>query len=309
MNEKDLRYFCAAYECKNISRAAEQVYLTPQGLSKAIIRLENELEVSLFTRSQVGIIPTTYADALYSNSQEIIESLKNMKDRIVNIGNEKKKELVVAYTLGVIDYLGVDYILDFQRAFPDIKLTIIQNPDVRVDDMIRSEQVEMGIIAGPIDTTIYDGKLFTMHHHCLVMHKDHPLAKKDFISYKDLDGEPLALEGREFRPYHNNMNRFMRNQVTPQIVLESTEIESTHRFASNNNGIGLSVDFCAHAHPYGNTVIRPFEDAACTWETYMVTKKGRILSDKAKDLMEFSYGWLEEHQTQLFHWDPWNHKM
>lgn len=303
MNEKDLRYFCAAYELRNISRAAEQVYLTPQGLSKAIMRLENELEISLFTREQTGIVPTTYADALYMNCQEIIESLNTIKDKIVNIGAEKKKEILVAYTLGVIDYLGVEYIFDVQKAFPDIKFTIIQNPDVRVDEMIRGEQVEFGIIAGPIDTTIYDGELFTSHYHCLVINESHPLAGKDFITYQDLDGEPIALEGREFRPYHNNMNRFIRNRVKPNVVVETTEIESTHRFAKNNNGIGLSVDYCAHAHPYPNTVIKPFLDSNCTWDTYLVTKRGKILSENARLVKEFTREWLELHQSELFHWD------
>lgn len=303
MNEKDIRYFCAAYKYRNISHAAEKIYITPQGLSKAIQRLENELSVPLFERTQTGIRPTAYADVLYKRSQDVIEVLSEIKAEVLNPGIQKNRELIAAFTLGVIDYVGVDFIQDFHKLYPDIQLSIIQNPDARVDDMLKNGQAEIGIIAGPIDTTIYDGQLFTVHKHCLVINQEHPLAQKTAIAYQDLNGIPIALEGREFCPYHNNMNRFLRNGVLPSIVLETTEIESTHKFASLNNGIGISVDFCAFAHPYENTVIRPFEDPDCTWETYLVTKRGLPLSVNAKLFREYALRWLAEHKTSLFHWD------
>lgn len=304
MNEKDLRYFCAVYEYRNISHAATHIFITPQGLSKAIKRLEEELEIPLFVRNRTGIEPTPYADKLYQDSQDIIRSIQDIKNTIIQYGNKKKQVLTAAFTLGVIDYLGLEYILEFQRQYPDIKLNIIQNSDLRVDEIIQSGQAEFGILAGPIDTTVYNGILFTVHRHCLVINKAHPLALKDTIDYTDLTNVPIALEGREFRPYHNNMHRFLENGVTPHVVLETTEIESTHKFASQNNGIGISVDFCAFSHPYENTVIRPFRDPSCLWETFLVTKQGQELSPNAKQFFDYSIKWKKEHNSNLFHWDP-----
>lgn len=146
---------------------------------------------------------------------------------------------------------------------------------------------------------IWDAEIFTYHKHCLVMHQSHPLASKEYIKYEDLDQEPIALEGREFQPFHNNMNRFLKHNVHPNIVLETTEIESTHKFATQNNGIGLSVDFCA----FSNTVIRPFEDRECTWDTFLVTRKGFILSENAKLFQSYAMEWIKSHREKLFHWD------
>lgn len=301
MNEKDLMYFCAVYEERNISRAAEKIYITPQGLSKAIHRLESELNVVLFDRKKNGIVPTKYADRLYRSSKSIIYSLEQIKG-IKSYENEKK-ELKLAFTLGVLDYLGMSFIYDFNEKYPDIELNIVQNTDTRVSSLILGDEAEGGFLAGPIDTTKFEGKLFTSHKHCAVINDSNPLSKKPFISYNDLNGVPIALEGREFQPFHNNMNRFLKNKVAPKIALETTEIESTHRFAANNDGIGLSVDFCAFAHPYDNTVIRPLEDEDCVWETYFVMPTGRKSSEELELFKKYAFDWLTDNNDKLFHWN------
>lgn len=303
MNTTDLVYFCAAYELKNISRAAKASYITPQGMSRALQKLESELDVTLFDRTKKGIIPTVYADALYENSKFLINSLNNMKERIHNTDRSGIRELNVAMTLGVIDYLSVDFIMDFQARHPEIRLNIIMNTDCRVAELLRRDQADVGIIMGPVDVLAFDGVLFTSHRHCIILSKDHPLAKKKTISYQDLDGEPMAIAGREFSAYQNNMNRFLSAGVRPEIVFEVSEIESVHAFAQQNRGIGFTVDFAAFSHPRENTVILPLEDKNCLLQSFLITKKGKFLSGEARIFHEYALEWVEIHKDAFFVWN------
>ncbi len=135
-----------------------------------------------------------------------------------------------------------------------------------------------------------------------MINKSHPLAKQNTISYQDLDQQPIALEGRDFSPYHNNMNRFIHADTKPVIVMETTEINLTHKIADMNEGIGLSVDFPAWNNQYPNTVIRPFEDLDCLWETFIVSKNNRVLSEAAVEFRDFSLHWLKANKPNLFKW-------
>lgn len=171
-----------------------------------------------------------------------------------------------------------------------------------MDKMLQNEDAEIGFIAGPVDVTKYNAEFFTSHKHCLVINNSHPLALKDKIAYKDLDRQPIALEGRNFKPYYNNMNRFLRAGVQPIILLETTEIALTHKIASMNKGIGLSVDFQAWSNPYPNTIIKPFEDIECVWNTYLVYKKEKIISPEVDAFRNFAFSWLEENKDNLFKW-------
>ena len=58
MNTKILKCFQTVYEEKNLGRAARRLYITPQGLSKNIRQLEEELGSSLFLRTAQGMEPT-----------------------------------------------------------------------------------------------------------------------------------------------------------------------------------------------------------------------------------------------------------
>lgn len=302
MDTKDLKAFLAVYEKRNISNAAKQLFITPQGLSKIIKKLEQELEVQLFYRNTHGVFPTAHGDILYKNSLVIIEYLEGIKHGIKMEGNENKKILKVASTFGVMDYLTVDFILDFKEEYPDIQLDVLEGTDKLIDKNMQEEGIEIGFIAGPVDITKYNAEIFSSHKHCLVINENHPLAKKDKIAYNDLDNEQIALEGRNFKPYYNNMNRFLKANVKPIILMETTEIALTHKIANMNKGIGISVDFAAWSNPYSNTVIKQFEDEECVWDTYFVYNKGKILSPEAECFKKFAFNWLETHRDDLFKW-------
>lgn len=61
MNQRQLSYFLEVYKQRSISTAAQSLFISPQGLSKTILALENELGVKLFTRSKNQMLPTKEA--------------------------------------------------------------------------------------------------------------------------------------------------------------------------------------------------------------------------------------------------------
>ena len=302
MDTRDLYAFTAVYQEGNLKAAAKRCFISPQGLSKLIARLEQELEVELFCRTAQGMQPTRYGTLLYQNANALISYLEQIKLGIRDEGRELFSPLNVASTLGVMDYLTIDFILAFQEAFPNIQITISECSDREVDQRLQSGEAEVGFISAPVDATQYHAEFFSSHKHCLVINKSHPLARKAHISYMDLDGEPIALEGRDFHPYHLNRNRFLRAGSKPIICMETTEIALTHKIASMNKAIGLSVDFPAWSNPYPNTVIRPFEDETCTWDTYFVYRRDRLPGKEAACFRAFAFDWLAKNRDRLFHW-------
>lgn len=72
MDTKDLRFFRQVYEIGSINKAAKQLFITPQGLSKAIRHLEDELDAGLFERSSNGMVPTECGRYLYQRCPHIM---------------------------------------------------------------------------------------------------------------------------------------------------------------------------------------------------------------------------------------------
>jgi DNA-binding transcriptional LysR family regulator len=300
LDVKDLRSFLTIYKLKSITKAAQKLFITPQGLSKILKKLESELEVGLFTRSSMGVEPTYYGDKLAKKAEQIIEDLESIKNDVLY--NDEKILLSIASTYGVMAYLTIDFLNDFRKSYPDIHLDIREYPDKPIEKLLWDEKVDLAFLAGPIDIIRFKATFFTSHKHCAVLHKSHRLAKKQTINYSDLNNEPIILMGREFKPFHSNMNRFLKAGVSPIIEMETSEIELTHQVANQNRAIGLSVDFPAFSNPYPNTVIKPFSDPNCTWETYIVFKEGREKKKAAQIFHDFSLKWIHENKNRLFNW-------
>jgi DNA-binding transcriptional LysR family regulator len=87
--------FRSVFEAGTIARAAEQLNMTPGALSRAMKRLENELDCNLFTPSGRNILPTQEATIFYGSSQEIIQSIENAKKSLKQQG-QSVRELKIA---------------------------------------------------------------------------------------------------------------------------------------------------------------------------------------------------------------------
>ena len=82
LNYHHLRYFWAVARADSLTRAAEELHLTPQTVSTQIKDLERTLGEKLFSRSgrllvltDVGRVVYRYADEIFSVGKELIETL------------------------------------------------------------------------------------------------------------------------------------------------------------------------------------------------------------------------------------------
>ena len=75
-------YFVAKY--KSITKAAEMLYISQPAVTMSIKKLEEQLEMTLFTRTKRGVILTNEGKVLYEYVKQAMESLKIGENRINN---------------------------------------------------------------------------------------------------------------------------------------------------------------------------------------------------------------------------------
>lgn len=96
MDPRLLRHFIAVYETGQFNLAADRNGVTPQAVSQAIARLEEQLDVRLFDRTASGVAATVFADALSQRARSIvtesrlaateIAALRGGQSGVINIG-------------------------------------------------------------------------------------------------------------------------------------------------------------------------------------------------------------------------------
>jgi DNA-binding transcriptional LysR family regulator len=299
MNKRELNYFLKVYEYKSIKKAAEDLFISSQGLSKTIKNLEQELGVSLFTRTAQGVEPTIHAHNLKRRAKIIISEFENIKNDINYDSEITTTVLHVLSTCGMLKYLTLHFVQDFYYQYPNIRLNIVEYPDGAIETILKEEQAEIAFLAAPFDTINFDATFCVSHKNCLIIHKSNPLAQKDYINFEDLKMVPIAVNGRDFNSYHNSINLWVKNGVTPNVLLETSEDYLIHEVARTNLGIGISLDYIAQANRSFDTVIRPVPDESCGKDVYMVKKSGKKLSNEAQCFVDYALNWLKIHRPPL----------
>src|SRR5258708_21024103 len=75
MDSRQLRYFIAVYEQRNLSRAADQANVAQSALSHHISNLEAEFAMPLFERKPRGMEPTAAGERLYEHARIILRAM------------------------------------------------------------------------------------------------------------------------------------------------------------------------------------------------------------------------------------------
>lgn len=135
-----LKYFIAAAELLNFSKAAEACNITQTAIGKYINKLENEIGCSLFYRTNKGVSLTEAGEKFYSGVKEIIGQYE---DLLKQIENEKDKILRIG--IGG-DYLPVNFLKKYKAMNRGISLEVEFKDKDQLINMLERESIDAMII-------------------------------------------------------------------------------------------------------------------------------------------------------------------
>ena len=87
MNLQHLTYFNKIAECGVLSKAAEELFITPSALSRAITSLEEEVGVTLFDKKGRNIVLNRYGKVFYEYVKKAIVEIDAGLNSIQSMAN------------------------------------------------------------------------------------------------------------------------------------------------------------------------------------------------------------------------------
>lgn len=297
MDIKQLRYFIQICKNNSFSKAAKSLFITQQGLSKAIKNLEEELQLPLFYRSANGIKLTEYGEYLYEHSKSLIKDFDLILDNLSEKSKLNNKKVSVGFSHGIINCLSAYLISNFKEAYPDIELIISEHEDLSNEQSVLNEEIDVALTIGPIDENMFNSISIKKENLCLLVNEKNPLSKKPSVDFTDLKNEKLSTINSKFRTYHNFVNKCRSAGFEPNIVYPVSEIMTVHNLARLNTCVGLSAYFVINDISSPNVYSIPFKDSSFLWEIFLITKKDRFLSQSAKTFIKYVLNY--SHSTSL----------
>lgn len=145
MNLRQLRYFVAAVDAGNITRAAKQVHVAQPALGAQLRELELELDAVLLVRHSRGVEPTDAGRLFYERSKAVLELLEKTRQDLADLGAKTRLPLHLGLTTSLAMLIGSDLHLLAQHSFPKLALTVVEAPSFALADAVSRGELDIAL--------------------------------------------------------------------------------------------------------------------------------------------------------------------
>lgn len=294
MNIRELEYYKMVCQQKSITKAAHALYMTPQGLSKIIKNIENELGATLLNRTSSGISLTKSGEYLYEHLPEFLMSYNSICSEIRCIEQQERREIDLLSAYGILRLVTPECIADFREKYPEILLHYREYPDRQVEQRFLQGEGNVAFTVGNHSADYMDATFMERFEIKLLVNREHPLSKKKTVNITDLQGEKLYIESSEFHIHHLIMEKCQKAGFEPNIVFETSGFSLCHKMVQQNKGISVTVDFIFEDMKQNSLVMIPFNDGEYFWSTYMLTRKGSVINPDVRLFHDHVMEWMKK---------------
>lgn len=235
----DLRAFLAVLDLGGFHRAAAALNLSQPALSRRIQSLEAAVGAPLLERTTRHVAPTAAGRSLAPLARRLIEEVETSLLAMTGVGVRQAGQITVACVPTAASYFLPRAIERFNARFARIRFRIL---DLSANDGLESVargEAEFGInLTGSAEqdlgfTPMMDDPFV------LACRKDHPLARRRHLVWKDLEGLPLI-----------GVSRASGNRMILENALARTGTRLAFQYEVNHlttslglveRGLGLSV--------------------------------------------------------------------
>lgn len=277
MEIRTLRYFLAAAQEGNITRAADILHVTQPTLSRQMMDLEKELGTTLMLRGKNGLTLTDDGVFFKQRAEEIVELANRLGQAFV----ERNADVSGVISIGAAEAIGSRFfaklIKQFSEKYPLVQFNLYNDMADYIQDRMDKGLIDVGLLLEPIDTSKYDFiRLSPKETWGVLMRDDHPLADRETIIPDDIADYPLILPLRE-RVRAEILNWLKREEKELNIPLSYTLLSNAVLLVEEGLGCAFCLDGALAIHSSPRLRFIPVRPEHIT-RSVLVWKKNHLFS-------------------------------
>lgn len=242
MEIRQLRCFVTVAEHLHFGRAAQSLGILPASLGREIRLLEEALGTRLMERTTRYVALTEEGMRLLADARRIVSLVDEVGQRFHGRRPAERREIRV----GAIDSAAAGLIPrllhDLKDQEPEISVRLLEDKGVRLLPKLLSGRLDLVFVRPPetLDRRIRLRRLFN-ETAVVAVAEGHPLAAQQTIRIGELDGEPLIVPDRRFRPHSHDftIKLFADAGLSVRIAQVADEKQTIVNLVAA--GIGLAI--------------------------------------------------------------------
>jgi DNA-binding transcriptional LysR family regulator len=284
-----LRYIDIVAREKSIRKASEKLNITSTALNRRILALEEEVGTPLFERLPSGVRLNTAGELFIQHIRSQMTDLSRVLSQISDLSGVRRGHVTIGGGPEILSSFLPRQIAKYRKHFHAVQFDVIrQTPEQTLATLLNFE-ADMAFIFDsilPSDIDIVASVSQPLH---ALVHKGHPLAKKDMVKLQDCLAWPIIAPLSDGGLKTMLQVGRLRTATNLQTIIQTDEPNFISNYIHNEDaiGFGIPLSFETNASLLGGlTPIAVDERDVPPGIVHLVQRKGRVLSVAAAKFMD-----------------------
>ena len=275
MDIRVLQYFLAVAREESITKAAEQLHITQPPLSRQLMDLEKELGKQLLIRGSKKVTLTEDGMLLRKRAEEMDDLMEKTKAEITASDETISGNVLIGGGETEAISILAQAAKDLQNEYPLIRYRIYSGDAEHITECLDKGLIDFGLLVEPVDITKYEYlRLPVKETWGVLMHKDCPLAEKEYICAEDLWDKPLIVSHQTYAD--SEMSAWFKKELSSlNIVMNYELIYNASHFVKKGLGYAIALNNLINTTGESELCFKPLypklEAGLCVvWKKYQV---------------------------------------
>ena len=288
MNFRALQYFVKLAELKHFSKAAEACFVSQPTLSTQIRKLEEELGITLIERAPRKVMLTPVGEDIAHRARHVLRDIEQIKDAARRSKDPETGTIKLGIFPTLAPYLLPHVIPVIRRRYPELRLQLAEEKTEDILHMLDQGHLDAGLLALPVEERGMELEILFEEPFVMAMPASHPLAEKQSIGLRDLEGTELLLleEGHCLRQHALAVCELAG--AHERVDFHATSMETLRQMVAADAGVTL-MPVLAVKPPIPlteNIALRPFNSPAPSRTIALVWRSSSPLGDFLRKLAD-----------------------
>ena len=298
MDHREMEYVIVIAQEKNLSKAAERLFISQPALSRFLGKLENELGTPLFERKNRQYIPTMAGELYLDTARKILRLQQQFDAELKSLIQTSRGVISMGITPGRGHTLLPHVLPAFREYFPDYEIQVYEENVETLEQYLMNGTIEVAFF-----TMLEQARLEQKHYTCELLSreelvictprkgnyellaKNEPGRRYPWIDLKYLENDCFLTLKKNMRLGQFTAAILEKYQIEPRVVELST-IDTALALVARQYGVAFASGYKIEEHECANDIsVFSFGDQPELWDLVAAYKNDAQLKQPVRQLI------------------------
>ncbi|WP_368490477.1 LysR family transcriptional regulator [Clostridium sp. BJN0013] len=237
MTLRHFNIFVAVCDKMNMTKAAEQLFISQSAVSQVISELEGHYGVRLFERLSRKLYITQAGEKLLSYARYIIKLNMELENDMKTLSENGSIRIGASVTIGA--YVLPKLISQFQKVNSETDIKVHEENTEKIEKMLLQDEIDIALVEGETTHTDIINRPFMEDELVLICGNNHRFAKLDCVEPYELEKEKFIIRERGSGTRRTFEDEMRENHLKWQISWTCNNTDTIKIAVAE--GLGVSV--------------------------------------------------------------------